>query len=285
MKNIKYLVLLLLSLSLLVSCGQDDVNSVTNPGILTPTSEINLGFIDDNGGQLVLESDENNAITFSIGINTNPLDVPILISLGVSSSDGSIDGASYPELVTIPAGDISVDFVVSFVDDGIAEGTDVETFTIEIIDADFGGSDVYYLSPGEVTRTIDVTDSFPFSFETDEGDLDFTFSWGGLSDLDAILYDAAGNLLDISQNFYQAPESVTLSSSSADGVYTFVIAPWTVTDAAIDYLIEIEAPTSEIYSFEGKLFNAGSFYSDFRTALEITKSTNGNTVTYSVIEF
>lgn len=285
MKNIKYLVLLLLSLSLLVSCGQDDVNSVTNPGILTPTSEINLGFIDDNGGQLVLESDENNAITFSIGINTNPLDVPILISLGVSSSDGSIDGASYPELVTIPAGDISVDFVVSFVDDSIAEGTDVETFTIEIIDADFGGSDVYYLSPGEVTRTIDVTDSFPFSFETDEGDLDFTFSWGGLSDLDAILYDAAGNLLDISQNFYQAPESVTLSSSSADGVYTFVIAPWTVTDAAIDYLIEIEAPTSEIYSFEGKLFNAGSFYSDFRTALEITKSTNGNTVTYSVIEF
>lgn len=285
MKNIKYLVLLLLSLSLFVSCGQDDVNSVTNPGILTPTSEINLGFIDDNGGQLVLESDENNAITFSIGINTNPLDVPILISLGVSSSDGSIDGASYPELVTIPAGDISVDFVVSFVDDGIAEGTDVETFTIEIIDADFGGSDVYYLSPGEVTRTIDVTDSFPFSFETDEGDLDFTFSWGGLSDLDAILYDAAGNLLDISQNFYQAPESVTLSSSSADGVYTFVIAPWTVTDAAIDYLIEIEAPTSEIYSFEGKLFNAGSFYSDFRTALEITKSTNGNTVTYSVIEF
>lgn len=285
MKNIKYLVLLLLSLSLIVSCGQDDVNSVTNPGILTPTSEINLGFIDDNGGQLVLESDENNAITFSIGINTNPLDVPILISLGVSSSDGSIDGASYPELVTIPAGDISVDFVVSFVDDGIAEGTDVETFTIEIIDADFGGSDVYYLSPGEVTRTIDVTDSFPFSFETDEGDLDFTFSWGGLSDLDAILYDAAGNLLDISQNFYQAPESVTLSSSSADGVYTFVIAPWTVTDAAIDYLIEIEAPTSEIYSFEGKLFNAGSFYSDFRTALEITKSTNGNTVTYSVIEF
>lgn len=285
MKNIKYLVLLLLSLSLLVSCGQDDVNSVTNPGILTPTSEINLGFIDDNSGQLVLESDENNATTFSIGINTNPLDVPILISLGVSSSDGSIDGASYPELVTIPAGDISVDFVVSFVDDGIAEGTDVETFTIEIIDADFGGSDVYYLSPGEVTRTIDVTDSLPFSFETDQGDLDFTFSWGGLSDLDAFLYDAAGNLLDAGQNYYQVPESVTLSSSSADGVYTFVIAPWTVTDAAIDYLIEIEAPTSEIYSFEGKLFNAGSYYSDFRTALEITKSTNGNTVTYSVIEF
>ena len=32
MKNIKYLALLF-SLTLLISCGQDDVDSVTNPGV------------------------------------------------------------------------------------------------------------------------------------------------------------------------------------------------------------------------------------------------------------
>ena len=34
---------------------------------------------------------------------------------------------------------------------------------IEILDADFGGNSDYYLTPGEIKRTIDVTDSFPFS--------------------------------------------------------------------------------------------------------------------------
>ena len=162
MKNIKYLALLLFSITLLISCGQDEVDSVTNPGVLTPTSEINLGFTDSNGGQLVLESG-GDAITFVIGLSSNPLPVATVITLGASSSDGTVDGASYPETVTIPAGDTSVDVVVSFSDDGVAEGTDVETFTIEILDADFGGNSDYYLTPGEIKRTIDVTYSFPFS--------------------------------------------------------------------------------------------------------------------------
>ena len=59
MKNIKYLALLIFSITLLVSCGQDDADSVTNPGTLNPTSEINLGFTDDNDGQLVLESSDD----------------------------------------------------------------------------------------------------------------------------------------------------------------------------------------------------------------------------------
>ena len=69
MKNIKYLALLVFSITLLVSCGQDDVDSVTNPGTLNPTSEINLGFIDDKDGQLVLESADDNATTLTIGLS------------------------------------------------------------------------------------------------------------------------------------------------------------------------------------------------------------------------
>ena len=284
MKNIKYLALLF-SLTLLISCGQDNVDSVNNPGVLTPTSEINLGFVDSNNDlPLILESG-SDPIVFTIGTNVNPLDVPITVSLGVSSSDGTVDGASVPGSVVIPAGETSVDFAVSFVDDGVAEGTDIETFTIEILDADFGGSDVYYLSPGDLTRSIDVTDSLPFSFETTAGPIGFTFSWAGGSDLDCAIFDATGNLLDISQNFDQDPETLTLLGSAPDGVYTFVIAPWTVASSAVDYLIEMEAPTSEIYPFDGKLLNAGGFYSDLRTALEITKSTNGGVVTYTIVEF
>ena len=125
MKNIKYLALLLFSITLLVSCGQDDVDSVTNPGTLNPTSEINIGFTDDNDGQLVLESADDNATTFTISLSTNPLPVATEITLGASSSDGTLEGTSFPETVTIPAGETSVDVIVSFSDDGVPEGTDV----------------------------------------------------------------------------------------------------------------------------------------------------------------
>jgi len=288
MKNIKYLALLLFSITLLISCGQDEVDSVTNPGVLTPTSEINLGFTDSNGGQLVLESG-GDAVTFVIGLSTNPLPVATVITLAASSSDGTVDGASYPETVTIPAGDTSVDVVVSFADDGVPEGTDVETFTIEILDADFGGNSDYYLTPGEIKRTIDVTDSFPFSVVTEVGPLEMVFYWSGFSDLDAGLFSVAqGGLIDLSQNYDQDPEYLTLPAGAPDGVYIFQIAPWSVASSAIDWLLELEVvshPTQTVYPFSGKLLNAGGFYSDIRDTIEITKSTDGSEVTYTIIQY
>ena len=284
MKNIKYLALLF-SLTLLISCGQDEVDSVNNPGALTPTSEINLGFVDSNDGHLVLESG-SDPVVFTIGTNVNPLNVPITVFLGVSSSDGTIDGASVPNSVVIPAGETSVDVAVSFVDDGVAEGTDVETFTIEIIDADFGGSDVYYLTPGDITRTIDVTDSLPFSVVTTPGNVLFTFSWAGSSDLDLALLDPAGNVLETSINFFQDPEDVTLLSSDGDGIYTLQCWPWEVGGPAVDYLIEMEVPTGDIYPFDGKLFNLGGFWSDFRDMITVTKETlSADQVRYTIIQY
>ena len=284
MKNIKYLALLF-SLTLLISCGQDEVDSVNNPGVLTPTSEINLGFLDSNDGQLVLESG-SDPVVFTIGTNVNPLNVPITVSLSVSSSDGTIDGASVPNSVVIPAGETSVDIAVSFVDDGVAEGTDVETFTIEINDADFGGSDVYYLTPGDITRTIDVTDSLPFSVVTTPGNVLFTFSWAGSSDLDLALLDPAGNVLETSINFFQDPEDVTLLSSDGDGIYTLQCWPWEVGGPAVDYLIEMEVPTGDIYPFDGKLFNLGGFWSDFRDMITVTKETlSADQVRYTIIQY
>ena len=287
MKNIKYLALLLFSITLLISCGQDEVDSVTNPGVLTPTSEINFGFIDANDGQLVLESDPLNAVTFVIGLSSNPLPVATVLTIGVSSSDGTIDGANYPETVTIPAGDTSVDVVVSFSDDGVAEGTNAETFTIEILDADLGDNSDYYLTSGDATRTIDVVDTLPFSVVTQAGPLELVFSWVGSSDLDAFLFSASGTQIDGSQGFSNT-EYLTLPASAADGVYIFIIAPWSVSSAAIDWLLEVEVvshPTQTVYPFTGELLNASGSYTDTRDTIEITKSTDGSEVKYTIIQY
>ena len=286
MKNIKYLALLLISFTLLISCGQDEVDSVTNPGVLTPTSEINFGFIDANDGQLVLESDPLNAVTFVIGLSSNPLPVATVLTIGVSSSDGTIDGANYPETVIIPAGDTSVDVVVSFSDDGVAEGTTAETFTIEILDADLGDNSDYYLTSGDATRTIDVVDTLPFSVVTEAGPLELVFSWVGSSDLDAFLFSASGTQIDGSQGFSNT-EYLTLPASAADGVYIFIIAPWSVSSAAIDWLLEVEVvshPTQTVYPFTGELLNASGGYNDIRDTIEITKSTDGSEVKYTIIQ-
>ena len=286
MKNIKYLALLLFSITLLVSCGQDDADSVTNPGTLNPTSEINLGFTDDNDGQLVLESSDDNATTFTISLSTNALPVATVITLGASSSDGTTEGTSFPETVTIPAGETSVDVVVSFTDDGVAEGTDVETVTIEILDADFGGNFDYYLTPGDITRTIDVTDSLPFSVITTPGNVDIVFYWGGFSDLDLALLSPTGDVLQTSIRYDQDPEDVTLLSSAADGTYTIECWPWAVASSAVPYLLDLEFGPNEVYSFGGELFNLGGFWSDFRTMMTITKETLGpNEVKYTVVQF
>ena len=173
-------------------------------------------------------------------MSTNPLSVATTITLAGSSSDGTVDGASYPETVVIPAGDTSVDVVVSFSDDGVAEGTDVETFTIEIVDADFGGSNDYYLTPGDISRTIDVTDTLPLSVVTEVGPLELVFAWGGLSDLDAGYFSRFRGLIALSQNVNQDPEYLTLPASAADGVYIFQIAPWSVAGSEIDWLVEFE---------------------------------------------
>ena len=287
MKNIKYLALLLISFTLLISCGQDEVDSVTNPGVLTPTSEINFGFIDANDGQLVLESDPLNAVTFVIGLSSNPLPVATVLTIGVSSSDGTIDGANYPETVIIPAGDTSVDVVVSFSDDGVAEGTTAETFTIEILDADLGDNSDYYLTSGDATRTIDVVDTLPFSVVTEAGPLELVFSWVGSSDLDAFLFSASGTQIDGSQGFSNT-EYLTLPASAADGVYIFIIAPWSVSSAAIDWLLEVEVvshPTQTVYPFTGELLNASGGYNDIRDTIEITKSTDGSEVKYTIIQY
>ena len=239
MKNIKYLALLF-SLTLLISCGQDDVDSVTNPGVYSPTSEINVGFTDTNIDQMVLENDPTaDPLTYTIGTKINPLDVDITLTLGITSSDGSPDGASYPETVVIPAGESSVDVQLSFSDDGDAEGFAEEIYTFRILDVDFGSSDVYYLTQGELPP----------------GPVEITVTWSNAAkDLDIFLIegelDLDGTVLDDSQGV-TTTEQVVLSADE-EGVFSLYMYEWNF-DYPVDYEINYVFEDGQVLSFDSNI--------------------------------
>ena len=263
MKNIKYLALLLFSITLLISCGQDEVDSVTNPGVFTPTSEVNIGFTDANLDLVVLENDTDPAaapITFTIGTGSNPLDIPMTLTLGVSSSDGSPEAVSYPETVTIPAGENSVEIQIDFSDDGVTEGFLPEIYTFEILDVDFGGSDSYYLAPGELTRSITVIDSEP-DVLTSAGPVEITITWSDFSiDLDVLLVtgdqDLSGTVIDSSLG-YTTTESVTLPSSE-DGLFSLYMREF-YSNYPTEFDVSFTFPDGTVKTFLGAKIQATTF--------------------------
>ena len=260
MKNIKYLALLF-SLTLLISCGQDDADSVTNPGEYTPTSEVNVGFTDTNIDQMVLENDPTaDPLTYTIGTNINPLDVDITLTLGITSSDGSPDGASYPQTVIIPAGESSVDVQLSFSDDGVAEGFAEEIYTFEILDVDFGSSDVYYLTQGELTRNITVIDSEP-DFTAPPGAVEISVTWSNAAkDLDVYLItgdqDSGGVLIDDSQGV-TTTEQVVLPADQ-EGVFSLFMYEWS-SDYPVEFNVSFTFPGGLVETFTDVKIQDDSF--------------------------
>lgn len=277
MKNIKYLALFL-SFTLLLSCGEDDVDSITNDGTYSATSEISIGFSDSNNDQLLLEA--GGTVNFTISHSVGALPDDMVISLGLSSSDGSVE-ATFPATLTIPAGDTSVDLTVTFADDGVAG--DTETYTLEITDAVIqGDTSEYYLTTAQQSRTINIVDFLPVVVVTTPSDVDFDFTWAGTSDLDCRIRDAALNNIDTGYSVTPG-ETVTLGMADGDGVYTFSVRPWTVADPMVAYNIDFTSPAGT-ESFTGTLTLGGGFWADEFTVLEIDKATSGGQVTYTFTE-
>ena len=275
MKNIKYLALLF-SLTLLISCGEDDVDSITNDGIFSPTSEISIGFTDSNDGVDVDE--DGGQVSFTIGLSVNPLSVSTEVTLGVISSDGEVE-ATIPQNVTIPAGENSVTIDITLSNDLLIENNEV--YTISIIDADFGGSSEYYLTSGNIERSFNIVQP-PLTVITIVEDVDFNFTWSGTSGLDIRIRDAG--LTDVDTGYSVTPgETVTMGSAEPDGVYTISVRPWTVADPTSDYTIEFVS-TGGSLPLTGTLTLGTGFWSEEFNILEITKSTNGTEVTYSFVQ-
>ena len=278
MKNIKYLALLLFSITLLISCGQDGVDSVTNPGELNPTSEVNVGFVDSNYESLVMESGDP-AVEFTIGTNVNPLGVPVTVTFTMSSSDGSPDAVAYPQTAVIDAGETSVDVQVAFSNDGVSEAFIAELYTFEILDVEFGGDYDYYLTPGELTREIAVIDVEP-EFTTPPGPVQIVMTWNDFfTDLDCFLVtgdqDLAGTLIDGSQGI-TTTETLTLPADQY-GVFSIYAYEWYGIYPAT-YDLNITFPDGRVESFSDVLITGDSFQ------FTITKGSLGAVDGYSITQ-
>ena len=277
MKNLKYLAVLL-TFTLFIACGEDDVDSITNDGTFSPTSEISIGFTDSNDGLLLLEAGGTADFTISHSIGALPVDM--VITLGMTSSDGSVE-ANFPATVTIPAGDTSVSFTCTLVDDGISG--DMETYEMTIADAELqGDSSQYYLTTADGSRTMDIVDTLPVIVTTTPSNVDFNFTWTGTSDLDIRIRDAALNTIDTGYSVTPG-ETVTLEQGDADGVYTLSIRPWSVASPTSDWTIEFVSPAGT-ETFTGTVTLGGGFWADEFSILEIEKVTDGATVTYTFTE-
>lgn len=277
MKNFKYLAVLL-SFTLFISCGEDDVESITNDGTFTETSEISIGFSDANDGLLLLEA--GGTADFTISTSVPALSSDMVITLAMTSSDGSVE-ATFPASVTIPAGDTSVTFTCTLQDDGVLG--DMETYVVSIDNAVIDGDTTgFYLTTSEVSRTMNVVDTLPVIVSTTPSDVDFNFTWTGTSDLDIRIRDAGLNNIDTGYSVTPG-ETVTLALGDPDGLYTLSIRPWTVADPTSDWTLDFVSPAGT-ETFMGTVTLGGGFWADEFTILEIDKETDGGTVTYTITQ-
>ena len=277
MKNFKYLAVLL-TFTLFIACGEDDVDSITNDGTFSPVSEISIGFSDSNDGLLLLEAGGTADYTITHSIGALPSDM--VITLEMSSTDGSVE-ATFPATVTIPAGQTSVSFTCTLIDDGVAG--DAETYTLSISDAEIqGDSSGYYLTTADGTRTMDIVDSLPVIVVTTPSDVDFNFNWTGASDLDIRIRDEALNTIDTGYSVTPG-ETVTLSQTDADGIYLVSIRPWSVADPTSDWTLDFVSPAGT-ETFTGTVTLGAGFWADEFNVLEVEKVTSGATVTYTFTE-
>ena len=268
LKNILYIALFSL---LAVSC-EDNTDSVTNPGELSPLpQEVKVSFTDDNATSSPYEGETMTyrlEMPFAI---TGTVDVEI----SVTSSDGTVE-ADYPSSITFVDGQSAVFFDVTPTDDGVTED---EVYTIAITDVSFS-NDNYFAWTGENSRVMGVRD-IPTPIVTTAGDFTFNFTWSGSSDLDCRLVDNPP-AFQYDTGYSTSPgETVTLVDGVPDGDYLFRVRPWIVSDSSIDYAIEVVAPT-ETRNYTGTFLDLVGGWSMEFVVLEINKATTGATVTYTL---
>lgn len=218
MKNLKY-ILYFFTLALIFSCGEDDIDSVTNDGVVTDSRQVFVGFTDNNDGASISES--GGTVTYTISLN-EALSSDAVITLEMTSSDGSVE-ASFDNTVTIPRGSTSVDVLVSVNDDGLLEDG-LETYTLTITDVQYTLTNTVYLTLNNAVRSVNVLDLF----ETIAGDVIIRLDWTDASrDMDLFLVtgnqDFGGSVVDSSLGTTNS-ESVTFPGSSASGADFSVFA-------------------------------------------------------------
>ena len=273
MKNLKYIIYFF-TLALVFSCGEDDVDSITNDGTFTDSRHVFVGFTDANNNFTATESD---AVTYTISMN-EPLTSDAVITLQMVSSDGSVE-ATYDNTVTIPAGQTSVDVTVTMADDGDADDG-LETYTLTITDVQYTLTSTVYLTLGDTSRTISVLDLL----ETIAGDVTITLTWtDGGRDMDLFLVtgmqDLGGTVVDSSAGV-TTTEVVTFPSTAAeDADFSVWTQEWpSFSGGPVDLTLTVDFPDAQ-----QKVYNITVTQNSW--LLGIRKTTIGTTLAYTLTQY
>ena len=224
MKNLKY-ILYFFTLALVFSCGEDDVDSVTNEGSVTDSRQITIGFTGTDPGDFLLENGGTATYTFAL---SEALPSTATVTFAMNSDDGSAE-ASF-STVTIPAGDTEGTVTVTFTDDGVADAEEVNTFSIWNVE--YTTSPSIYLTYDGSVRTATVFDVLPIFVDTTPGGVTIRLDWPGSEDLDLYLRDEpgfAGGNPNIAFSWFDQPEVMTMPGGLADGVYYIGVDNFLVT--------------------------------------------------------
>lgn len=225
MKNLKY-ILYFFTLALVFSCGEDDVDSVTNEGTVTDSRQVTIGFTGTDTDDFLLENGGTATYTFAL---SEALPSDATVTFAMSSDDGSAE-ASFGTVV-VPAGDTEGSVTVTFTDDGAADAEEFNTFSIWNVE--YVTSPTIYLTYDGSVRTSTVFDVLPIFIDTTPGDVTVRLDWAGGEDLDLYLRDEpgfAGGNPNFAFSWFDQPEVMNMSGGLPDGVYyigvdNFLVSP------------------------------------------------------------
>ena len=260
---------------MVVSCGQDEVDSVTNFGEFTGLEQVKVRFNDDNTNPVLFEGETTS---FRLGMPA-AVDGKVTVEMEVTSTDGSVE-AVFVNPVVFERGQSEIVYDFTPTDDGIDESGEVYTLTIKDITVELAnGSTEFFTFAGDNTRTITIKD-VPTPVVTTPGDVQVVLTWGEASrDMDLFLVtgdqNLSGTVIDSSLGF-TTTESTTLPGSQADGIISVYINQWAFT-ADVDYTMTFTFPDGQ-----QKVYDSTVTQDSFVFTMD--KTTSGSDVTYNITE-
>ncbi|MBL4605769.1 MAG: hypothetical protein JKY02_08965 [Flavobacteriaceae bacterium] len=224
MKNLKY-ILYFFTLALVFSCGEDDVDSVTNEGSVTDSRQITIGFTGVDSDDFLLENGGTATYTFAL---SEALTSEATVTFAMTSDDGSAEATF--STVVIPQGDTEGTVTVTFTDDGVADAEEFNTFSIWNVE--YTSSPTIYLTYDGSVRTATVFDVLPIFIDTTAGNVSIRLDWATGEDLDLYLRTFPGFTsggANIAFSWFDQPETMTMPGALADGVYYIGVDNFLVT--------------------------------------------------------
>lgn len=248
MKNYKKIFYLVFLSLVVISCGQDEVDSVTNFGELGEIEQVKVRFNDDNTNPTIIEG--ITSTSFRLGM-PSAVDGTVTVEMEVTSNDDGVE-ATFMDTVVIERGQNEIIYDFASINEGVEEFDEVYTLSIKGIKVDFvNGNTEYFTYSGENnSRTINVVEP---TITTTVGDVETVLTWTNVSrNMDLFLVtgnqDFGGTVIDSSLGS-RATEAVTMPGSATDGVYSIYINQWAFT-ANVDYTMTFKFPDGQekVYS-------------------------------------